>query len=64
MLTEKFVDFVSDDRGVLRKVVVDTETGKQSYMPTDSKKRFVDIVDGKRMMYNPITGKTEYEPVQ
>ena len=63
MLEEKFVDFTTDSTGTLRKVVVNTRTGEHRFVPTDTKKRFVDFVHGKRVVYNPVSGEMEYEPV-
>jgi len=59
---ERFVDLTTDSSEVVRKLVVNIKTGKQRYVPTDTKRRFVDIVHGQMVFYNPVSGKRECEP--
>lgn len=66
---ERFVDFITDDTGRMRKAVVDMRTGKMKLRPIGEGKRFIDYCPtptGKmrRMVFNEQTGKVELEPLE
>lgn len=65
---ERFVDLIMDDRGIMKKVVLD-ERGRMKYKPMGNGKRFIDFChDGtgkmRRMVFNEQTGKVELEPLE